>query len=760
MRNIKKKLFLFTMLVLIVATLSGCGGCGKKNKNTIDKNAIYREEDLNIKFAEGTEIERIFLSGDKIVYLSMEYGDDGYPETYWGTVELDGSNLTSYKIERNKESYQYVNNVKINDKGEILIYYVEYNYSFENDEYTSEENYWLAVYSEDGKCTNKIDMTDFASENGWIQSIESINGKTVFFMYDRAIVLNDNLEVDKVISDNYDNFDLLFRLKNGEYAIIVWDENGESLYKYDINSFKKGEKIDIPFSLYSFSLSEGGNSGYDFIATDSTKVYGFNIGDKELTTLINFVDSDIYTSSFILFEALASGQFISASTDWSEDTPVTRICKYTKVAPEDVVDKEIITLGALYIWDDVKKDVIDFNKKNPDYRITLIDYDSYCTEEDWDAGLKKFNSDISSGTGPDIILASDLSSLSAYSGKKLFVDLNDYLDKDPDIDKDDLFPNVLDACTTNGKLYALSPVFYVNTAAAKKSILNGKTSWTIQEMIEFEKSLPEGTRLFDVVTRYTVLSRILSTSGTSFINEKEASCNFNSAEFVALLEYVKTLPEDYEGDDIIYYEKMAAEDEYEDYYSKWRTNKVVLYETYLSDIRNYNYMLKGVFGEDISLIGYPSSDGNGSILEFNRVYAISAKSSNPDAAWEFVRQYFTKEAMDKVDYGFPISMSKFDELGKEAMQRPFYIDYDGTKVEYDDEYYFNGEYIPLSCITAEEVAELKEAIKSVNKSSNSFTDIITIIEEEAAYFFEGEKSAQDVADIIQSRVSILLKEKQ
>ena len=49
-------------------------------------------------------------------------------------------------------------------------------------------------------------------------------------------------------------------------------------------------------------------------------------------------------------------------------------------------------------------------------------------------------------------------------------------------------------------------------------------------------------------------------------------------------------------------------------------------------------------------------------------------------------------------------------------------------------------------------------VLSVTKTSGDLGDIETIVEEETAAFFEGQKTAADVCKIIQSRASIYLKE--
>jgi len=760
MKKISKQFVLCILFAMLFATLCGCG----KNKNviTIDKDAIYREEELNIDFPKGFEPERMYMANDKIFFLGYVYDNITWEsKQYWGSMSVDGSDLKMNEIKSSGDGYQYVNSMCVTSDSSIVLNITKYTDIQDGEDYYSEVKQTMDKYSADGKFVKSVDLTEVCGDDDWINNIVDIDGNIVVMLSMKKVVYDYSLnQVKEIKADGYDYYDSFIKLKDGSYAVISWDDMGQALYKYDFSKFELGDKISIPFSFYAYSVYSGGKSGYDLLLRDTTKILGYNIGDSEPKTLINFIDSDIYASYFVLFDAIEGNKFVSVSNDYSGETARIRACQYTKVDPADYVEKKVISLGCLYLWDDLKKDVINFNRTNPDYRISVIDYESYNSSEDWEAGQKKFNSDIVSGNGPDIIIANDSETIMTYANKGLFVDLKKYIEKDPDVDGDDFFPNIIEACSVKGKLYSLSPTFYVSTALAKTSLLNGKTGWTIQEMIDFEKTLPEGSRLFDYSSRNSILTNVLSVSGDTFINEKEAKCNFNSPEFIALLEYLKEIPEDENsGGDIILYDKYIEGDN-EDYYTKWRNNKVILSEISISDIRSFNYYEQGTFGEDITFIGYPCADRNGSSLYFSTLYAISAKSGNADAAWEFVKQYFTKEAMAEIEYGFPLSMSRFDELASKAKERQYYLDENGNKVEYDDEYYMNGENIVLNPISDASIAKLKNFILTVNKISTYYQDIIPIIEEETASFFEGEKSAEDVANIIQGRVDIYIKEKQ
>ena len=60
--------------------------------------------------------------------------------------------------------------------------------------------------------------------------------------------------------------------------------------------------------------------------------------------------------------------------------------------------------------------------------------------------------------------------------------------------------------------------------------------------------------------------------------------------------------------------------------------------------------------------------------------------------------------------------------------------------------------------TQEEVDTLLNLVDVAQPASNADQEIMTIMEEEAQAFFQGQKSAGDVAGVIQSRVQVYVNE--
>ena len=123
-----------------------------------------------------------------------------------------------------------------------------------------------------------------------------------------------------------------------------------------------------------------------------------------------------------------------------------------------------------------------------------------------------------------------------------------------------------------------------------------------------------------------------------------------------------------------------------------------------------------------------------------------------------MRYYLTDEYQETVEYGLPISSDIFTQKAQEALNKPYYLDENGNKVEYSETFYMNGESIELEPMTQEQIDQVVEFIRSVNTRSYYNQDISKILEEEVEAYFTGQKSAQEVAQVIQSRAQIYVSE--
>lgn len=534
--------------------------------------------------------------------------------------------------------------------------------------------------------------------------------------------------------------------KDGSFYALHRDANYTSMMvaPWDPETGKVGEGQKMPerMSVMGFNTMVPGVDT-DLAFTNNQGVFTYNVGDADITQIMSFVNSNLYTFGFNYLVMLDAEHFVASYTE--PDSGSSKVGYFTKVKPEDIPDKEVMVLAGTYLNYDVKKRVIEFNKSSDKYRIVLKEYEMYNTNEDYMAGATKLNSDIIAGNMPDILVCSGEIPVENYVSKGLLADIGKRIAQDEQLSKESFLDNIFNAYKINDKLYYVIPQAGVRTLIGKKSILGDRTSWTMAEFQEVLKSLPEGTKGFGDMTRESFLSSMMFYCGNDFVDLATGKCNFDSQNFKDLLVYAKEMPE--QLDESVW----QKENYWMEYESQWRDNKTLLMEMYLSDMRGTRQNIFGYFGEEVTMVGFPTDSGKGSVVTIGTYYAMSAKSANQDGAWEFLRYYLTQEYQD-TQWQIPTNRASYQAWLDKGMEKNYYLDENGNKVEQEDTFYLNGEEIPLPVMTREQVDQIGAFIESVDKPSNYKEQVYNIVAEETAAYFAGQKSVDEVANVIQSRV--------
>jgi ABC-type glycerol-3-phosphate transport system substrate-binding protein len=172
------------------------------------------------------------------------------------------------------------------------------------------------------------------------------------------------------------------------------------------------------------------------------------------------------------------------------------------------------------------------------------------------------------------------------------------------------------------------------------------------------------------------------------------------------------------------------------------------------------------FGGSITYIGYPTNEGVGNVLNLTNNYGMSSSCKNKEAAWQFLRGLLTMDSQRF--YGLPTNKNLFEQKMKAAMT-PEYEEDESGNIRLDE----NGEkiMIPRStwrdelgnevvyyALTEEDAAKLREAIVAADRWYTQDTGLVEIVQEMTKAYFAGQKSAEEVARLVQSKVSIYVNE--
>lgn len=756
----KRKIWIFGLIIMLLAVVAGCGkkkDTGNTGQAVSGKNHVYKVNALEFSGQSTSEYSSLIKNGDVIYAYGYDYGsgEDSSISIKFASLNADGSIKKEGKIVT--DSNTSINSLRCDEEGNI--YTIKNVYITETEEEGSyKDSYYLVKYNEEGEEMFSVLLND-------LPQIKELASDNWFYAGD-IVLMKDGVYVSGM--GNYFQFDMdgnfvkiltaadgnsyesttLYPLENGKVACLAYEEDGYYACYVDLDTGVFSKKTKLPGSSWEYSVYPG--IGYDLYLVNSYGVFGYNVGDEDRTQLMDYVDSDLGIYSVYNVLPINEKEFWGTYDDM--ETYTTQIGRFTKVEPEDVKDKKTIVLACTGLDWNMRTNVVKFNKSNEEYRITIQDYSSlYDSDSDYMAGINRLNADIVSGKVPDILVASSDMPIDSYIAKGLFEDLKPYISNDKELDINNFMPNIIDAYSVDGKLYRLVPSYLISTILAKTSDVGEERGWTVQEVNELMASKPEGTQLLNYVDRNTMLINCMSMAGSQFIDRETGKCNFNSEGFIEMLEFLKQFPE--EVDSAVY-----TDNYWEHYDSLWREGKVVAQLYTVSNFRDFNYVAKGSFGEPVTMIGFPSSNEDGSAIVASLQLAMSSKSTNKEGAWEFLRYFLTDEYQDEINYGFPLSIKRLDALAQEAVKKSTYIDENGNEVETDDYYYMDGVELIIEPMTEEEAERFKENLYSFTQIYNYDENLIQIIQEETAAYFNGQKNVGDVAGIIQSRAQIYVNE--
>ncbi|MBO4457504.1 MAG: extracellular solute-binding protein [Butyrivibrio sp.] len=751
-------------ILVTVLSVSAVTGCGKKEdkKNqkadnvavlkdaqSIDVEYVFKQEDLEGIIEEDDEIRHLDYVGDKVRVVSLS--KDGKLKCI--SFNKDGSDVQSFDIPINGNDI-YAGYVSDKD-GNLYIQYEVYKGEGDKtlrsapEECERTESY-LAKYDSTGKELVKVDVLeeykDF--EERYIGSMCWIDGYGIVMHSPRGIETYSeesgfNVVVDeKSLQDIYDYPCDLYAGSNGLLFVNGHEEEkGYTLRSFDLNNKKFSEPSTAFDSTCLYHFFEG--VGYDIYTSDYDGIYGYNSQKDKLTKILDFEDSDI-----VAIDSFSSLAFLSDTEIYAyyydSDNGDKIFARFTKVTPADVANKTVITVGGLCIDENIRKAARKFNKANDKYKIKLADYgELYAYDDDisYEEALNQFNLDILAGNVPDILCFSYYSDENVYIDKGLLLDLAPAFDKGGALGDIEILPNLFDMMHTDDKIYSVFTSFQVDTVVMRERFAEGKNSITFKECDDLIKENNTDYKLaFGFFDKEFLLERAFIQGGNKFVDMHNKKCNFNSPDFIDLLKFANNFPTeiDYsvsEGSGIEFY----ADD-----------RSIFDFET-IDGFYDYARKKQAVFNDEIAFVGFPNNSGENEACIFpDNHMGVYSKTKYPDVAYEFIKTVFEESDQEfERANDFPSDKAMFEKMMQLSM--------DASALE-GVELYTDEDTLKAEPLSKEDTQKLYDYILSVKTLYKNEQKVRNIVVEEASAFFSGQKTAEEVAEIIQSRVSTYLNE--
>lgn len=796
-----------TLIIAVLIPALLLSACGKSSENTVSEP---KEAEEQFVYASKTLMTRESTKEDAAALQPAAFTDDGYyaiggvlaeekiPQGAVAEYEnqfvimdpcisfvgFDGNAaiLEKYSPVRvetgNEDRRDYIPNNTIegfflNSEGNIeLLESVFISYSeaedeikYGTEEYSaalrSETHYFLRVLNNDGSelsCA-EVDLPEAEEASFYIIFGDSADNLVIPCSNGLIAVSKSGERAYEIPVNGY--IYSAARLKDGRTALMLYDfsENGLSVKPLDPTAGNfTGESYSVGIDANAMI---DGCGDYDFFFYTGSSMFGYVIAENRSDKLFSWADCDLSSGKLYKTVSAPDGTFMTFSMDYDEEseTVSSELIKIEKVPYDKTSEKAILTLGSLNADEPLRDAVIKFNRHHDNVRINIIDY-SERLGDDYRAGYTKLMTEIASGSMPDILDIGIEMPYRRFAAKGLFEDLYPFIDADSELSRDDFFENVMKALEVDEKLYSACAGFGVYTAVGAASVVGDTPGWDYDDYYAALASMPDDCEGFGIgMTKDAILSYCMALEVSRFVDWNTGKCSFDSPDFVKLLEFANSFPDDFDYDN---YEYSASDSDN----ARIAEGRQMLAISVFSSTKYIMTDYDELFGGKATIIGFPTTDGVGNMLAITSQLAISSKCADKQAAWEFVRTYLT-EAFQKTIYYIPTNINVFERQVSNAMKQRFETDANGNfKLDENGEriprvlgsYYDGVSTVDVYALSEHQADILREAIAGSEKLLNFDQSIEEIVQEGAKPYFSGDKTAAECAKLIQSKANIYVNE--
>jgi ABC-type glycerol-3-phosphate transport system substrate-binding protein len=574
-------------------------------------------------------------------------------------------------------------------------------------------------------------------------------------------------------------------LADGRIALLAQNptDSRMNLKPIDFTTKKLGENIGtFPSNVYQIEavLPDGrfvsqNNTQSGLIAFDP-----LSEEDTEPEKIVDWLDVDVDRNGIQLL-GFEGDDILAIHRNYSNvgEAVTSELLRLTLTPASEVTPKKELTLACVYVDDTLKTGILNFNRKDGEYRIKVIDYSQYNVEPDWNGGMLKLNTEIMAGTLPDLLVLNDEQfSRSTFERRGVFEDLSDYIANEPGLE---LVSAALNASkSADGKLYSISSGFNVATLVGDGNVVGYEQGWTMSEANAAIAKGKGGAVFPSYTLRDTLINTVCTYNMDEYINWTTGEVKFDTSEFVELVEWIKTFPSENDPNA-----------RYTDPLFGMVDGSGITAQTRLGMFSDFT-ILDTVLNGRTAFKGYPCESKKGFMLVFNAPLSMSSQCKDKEGAWRFMSTIlgadYQNEIQNDWSSSFPTNKAAFEQLAQKAMEDSTDLSkiitrtynnnggwsgsQGGTAAEFAP-YLKDGVYpkgvltfqtddgdkvFPFYAMTQEQFDRFNVFLNGIDRRIQTNTTLTDIITEELAPFFAGQKSAAEAVRIVQSRIGIYVNE--
>ena len=465
--------------------------------------------------------------------------------------------------------------------------------------------------------------------------------------------------------------------------------------------------------------------------------------------------------NFVSMLALPEGAFLALFDNH-------KVVKFTYDPDVPSVPENMVTIYSLRDNEDIRQAISAFQIGNPDtfvsYEIGMGDGDSVTRED----AIKKLNTEIMAGTGPDLIVLDDMP-LNSYVSKGILLDLTDYLAEYSA--KEPLFDNVIDALKYGGTAYVVPGTITVPLLAAEESYTKNMTDLSgVSAVVEKLREEYPGENIIGICDEGGVMKRF---AGTSEPNWVDADGVLDRDSIGDYLEQCKRIYDaQMDGLDAGVVKKIEERTQNKASYGGYQADQIDwdLQDNVMDYVGGDGHLLSGwttsyYSYEELLSINYvedfedtvvvPMQGQCSNVFKPQTILGINATSERIDLAKRFMDTFLSADVQGKYS-GFPVNRGGYD---MQFMPEEYHL---GSNNEYL--------YVAVSAAdgtmrefiiywpTDEQIAAFKEQLAAVDTAYIPDTVLETAVFNDGANYMNGRWTLEETLDEIERTVAIYMAE--
>ena len=514
----------------------------------------------------------------------------------------------------------------------------------------------------------------------------------------------------------------------GGYNLLLLDSDGKLATVFE------AEKMDRMPVL--------GVSGHGLLLLLGDYVYQVNLMDGKKEQIYSFrqtaydVQEPVGFSDIQDFRMGADGGFMILRTEQRGSGH----CETIKLVAQDRNKKEVVlrTTGIINQETWLKERILEFNNAQEEYRVVI---DAYEDGDDLDAFIAATGVELATGKGAEILMGSILTeSVSGLIEKGILMDLAPLMEQSG-IREEDYFPITFDMWRTGDSIYCLLYDVDVEEQLMSTAVLGDVRKPSIEQLTDAMLAYPDQMVYYDTVyygedSASTILTELLQGSENlwGMVDWEKGTCDFTGELFRKLLEVSKRYQ-----------------------FVKRNNYPSITDQKYLTGVSAIYYNFRTRAEEEIdgyAPIGILFDDGSHPVPTIaqskRRSLMLNANAANRDGAWEFVKFLLSEEAQETLGKTalshMTVKKSVFEALMEKEIASGLPKNLSKQRVVFEG---------PL---TRERADEIKTFLESARALPYKTEPVLAIIQEESREYFNGNKSIEQVADVIENRVQTFLDE--